>query len=60
MVQRREIHDLIDKQLDDWKYGENIPIQYGRVIFELQVENGEVTMVTKEREKTILKQRRKP
>jgi len=57
-VEREYIHDLIDQQLNDWKYGEKVPIENGRLIFEVQIENSQVTLVTKERERKVVKKGR--
>ena len=58
MIDRRDIHELIDRQLDEWKYAERVPIQNGRLTFELQIENGQIAMVTKERERKQLPKQR--
>jgi hypothetical protein len=47
---RRELHAEVDQQLDRFGYGEEIPIDFGRLTIDVQIEHGEVTTTIGERQ----------
>lgn len=54
---RKELHAELDQALDRWGYEEEIPIAFGRITLDVQIEHNEVTARVAERELTRKRQR---
>lgn len=48
-LSRKQLHDLIDRQLDRWQYEDMIPIERGGITVNVQIEHGQYSITIAER-----------
>ena len=49
-IPREDLHELLDSALDAWGIKDTVPINYGRIAIEVQITDGKVELVARQRE----------
>ena len=49
-IPREDLHELLDSALDAWGIKDVIPVNYGRIAIEVQITDGKVELVARQRE----------